>query len=66
MARIKMLFCHHCFTTTPHQYLGKESVCEGTGPVRVIAALATLGMTETVLAEKYWQCQRCGNVTQEH
>lgn len=35
---------------------------EGTGLARIVFAVSTLGMSETSWANKYWQCEVCGNV----
>lgn len=35
---------------------------EGTGVARIIMAAASLGMSETSWADKYWQCEVCGNI----
>lgn len=58
--RKKMLLCHTCGCRTPHAYVGKESHYKGIGPARAMIALATLGMSETTWAEKFWQCEKCG------
>jgi len=35
---------------------------EGTGLARIIMAAASFGMSETSWADKYWQCEVCGNI----
>lgn len=62
MLRKKNLYCFDCGRTTPHSYVGKKSMFEGVGPARIIMAVASLGITETSLADKYWQCEACGNI----
>ena len=61
----KMIRCFKCRGATPHVYVGKEPVAGGCGIARIIMAAATLGATETVLADRYWQCEKCGNI-QKH
>lgn len=62
MRQKRNLYCFKCGKTTTHSYVGKESMCEGCGLVRAIMAISTLGMSETSWANKYWQCDVCGNV----
>lgn len=62
MRQKKNLYCFECRKTTPHSYAGKESMYEGAGLARIVAAVTTLGMSETSWADKYWQCEVCGNV----
>lgn len=62
MVKKKLLYCYKCHKTTPHSYVGKESVAIGCGIARIIMAAATLGATETVFADRYWQCEKCGNI----
>lgn len=56
------LYCSICRETTPHVYCGRRSGFEGTGIARGILAVASLGMSETTLADHYWQCECCGEM----
>ena len=58
----RFMYCWKCGESTPHVYVGKESDYEGMGFARAYMAIFSLGMTETALAIKYWQCERCGNI----
>lgn len=58
----KPMFCRDCSKTTPHVYVGKESACEGAGLARGIIAICTLGISETSLADHFWQCERCRRI----
>lgn len=62
MQKKKNLYCFDCGKTTPHAYAGRKAPFEGLGPVRAISAIASLGMSETVGASHYWQCEVCGHV----
>lgn len=44
----KSLYCFECGKTTPHSYVGKESMYEGTGIARVVAAIASLDVGNIV------------------
>ena len=58
--------CRRCCTTTPHSYVGSKADFEGFGLVRGFMAVISLGITESSLyRDKYWQCQRCGEITRE-
>lgn len=62
MQKKKNLYCFECGKTTPHAYAGRKAPFEGMGPVRVIGAITSLGMSETTWASSYWQCEVCGHV----
>lgn len=62
MRKKKMLFCRHCVKTTPHAFVGKESMYEGMGLARALGAIVSFGMSETSWADKFWQCECCGNI----
>lgn len=62
MRQKRNLYCSACRKTTPHSYVGKESMYEGTGLARIFIAAITFGMSETAWADKYWQCEICGKV----
>ena len=40
-------------------------MCEGLGLIRVFMAITTLGITETIGVDKYYQCQKCGEIYKE-
>lgn len=40
-------------------------MCEGLGLIRGFMAIATLGITETIGVDKYYQCQKCGEIDKE-
>lgn len=61
----KMLFCWKCHKSTPHVYVGKESMAKDCGIARIIMAAVTFGATETVFADRYWQCEHCGNIEKQ-
>lgn len=48
MLQKKSLYCFECGKTTPHSYVGKESMYEGTGIARVVAAIASLDVGNIV------------------
>lgn len=56
------IYCWKCRRTTPHSYVGKKSDYEGMGIARAYMAVISLGMTETTWADKYWQCDCCGDI----
>lgn len=59
------LYCFECGKTTPHLYCGRRSAFEGTGIARAILAVSSLGMSETTLADRYWQCECCGEMRKQ-
>ena len=58
-------FCVKCGKITPHNYVGSKGDFEGFGLARGILAVCSLGVSETLCRNKYWQCYRCGEVTKE-
>ena len=65
MLKVKKKFCCECRDWTPHKYVGSEGDFEGLGFVRGILAVATLGTSETICRDKYWQCSRCGDIRRD-
>ncbi len=63
MQKNKVMLCWNCGEKTVHNFVSKQSPAEGTGPIRALAAVFTLGLTETaVLADVYYKCTKCGEL----
>jgi hypothetical protein len=65
MAKNKIIYCRECRKRTVHSYVCKETAGDGTGIARVILAVSSFGISETLGAFKYWQCQKCGHLYKE-
>lgn len=65
MAKQKEMYCGKCGESTPHSYVGSESDIEETGICRGIMAVVSLGLSEAFLRDKYWRCEKCGNVSED-
>lgn len=65
MARTKVFWCDKCHADRVHILVDRKTLADGTGPVRGIVAIATLGMSETVLAERLYQCNKCGYIAKK-
>lgn len=65
MAKTKVRYCTRCGRQTVHKLVGHESIAEGTGFVRAIVAVASLGISEIVAATWYYECQKCGKITED-
>lgn len=59
--KTKILYCSCCGERTEHELVAHESMADGMGPVRLIAAVFTLGMTEA-FGDFYYKCTCCGNI----
>ena len=55
-------FCFKCNKRTLQKYIGKKTAVSGNKILRIIVAILSLGMTETIFAEKYYQCEDCGHI----
>lgn len=62
MVKKRPMYCWECGKTTPHIYTGKESAFEGAGVARGLIAIFTFGMSETTMADHYFQCECCGEM----
>lgn len=49
-------FCFNCGEKTIQNYIGKESPTKRLGVARGIFAVFSFGITETLCAEKYYEC----------
>ena len=65
MLKVEKSWCSECCELTTHNYIGSKGDFEGTGFARGILAIASLGISETVCRKKYWQCSKCGKVTND-
>ena len=65
MLKVDKKYCWKCGKYTPHNYVGAKSDFEGLGIARVIVAISSLGVSETVGRDKYWQCSKCGEVRKD-
>lgn len=63
--KVDKKYCRECGKSTPHKYVGSKSDFEGLGLARVILAVSSLGTSETVGRNKYWQCSKCGEIKRE-
>ena len=61
----KVIWCPRCLQRTVHRFINKETVADGFGFWRGIVAITTLGLSETALADKHWQCENCGKIITE-
>ena len=63
MVRVDSKYCKDCGKKTLHNYVGSKNEFAELGPViRSVLAVASLGMTETLGKQNYWQCTKCGRV----
>ena len=53
MLRVENKFCSKCCECTAHNYVGSKSDFEGDGLARGILAVITLGVTETLLRDRF-------------
>lgn len=65
MAKIDKKWCSKCRTSTYHKYAGSKSDYEGLGIARGILAVASLGISETVTRDRFWQCTECGAIKKD-
>lgn len=63
--KTKVKHCYKCRKDTVHTLVAKDAMCEGLGPIRGLMAIMTLGITETIGVDKYYQCQTCGEITDD-
>ena len=63
MLKVNEKYCDKCRKYTTHNYIGSKGDFEGLGLARGFLAVASLGISETVCRDKYWQCSKCGAVT---
>lgn len=61
--KVEKKWCSECCERTNHNYVGSKGDFEGLGIARAILAVSSLGISETVCRDKYWQCCKCGEVS---
>ena len=65
MAKIDKKWCSKCRKSTYHKYAGSKSDYEGLGLARVVLAVGSLGISETVTRDRFWQCSECGAIKKD-
>lgn len=65
MLKVDKKYCSECGKRTTHNYIGSKGDFEDLGLLRVIMAISTLGISETLCRDKYWQCSKCGEIKKE-
>ena len=65
MAKIDKKWCSKCRKSTYHKYAGSKSDYEGLGLARVVLAVSSLGISETVTRDRFWQCSECGTIKKD-
>ena len=65
MLKVDKKYCKECGKRTTHNYVGSKSDFEGLGFIRSIVTVSTLGISESVGRNKYWQCSKCGEIKKE-
>jgi hypothetical protein len=65
MAKIDKKWCSKCRKSTYHKYAGSKSDYEGLGIARGILAVASLGISETVTRDRFWQCCECNTIRKD-
>lgn len=61
----KVKYCRKCHKDTLHKLVAHEAATGGLGIGRIFSAIASLGATETICADWYYQCQNCGEITKK-
>ena len=60
----KVLRCNKCKKKTVHKPVGSESKYAG-GPGRALLAVASLGLSEFVAVNRYYECTKCGELKEK-
>lgn len=62
----KLEYCYRCRQLSQHKLIAKDPAITEFGTVaRVIFAICSLGITESIGADRYFQCVNCGNIKAE-
>lgn len=58
----KEIYCDKCCKRQVHKKIGSSSSYAGLGIARGILAISSLGLSETITRDYYWQCLKCGEI----
>lgn len=61
----RVLYCWDCGKDTVHTFIECDTIGKGTGPFRLLLAVASAGVSEMTVRVDY-QCDRCGGITQRN
>ena len=62
MQRKRVLYCWDCGKDPVHTFIERDTIGKGTGPFRVLLAVASAGVSEMTVSASY-QCERCDGIT---
>lgn len=62
MPKTKVMWCSKCHAERVFRHVAKSTIADGLGFIRGIMAVASLGISETVGANHYYQCEKCGHI----
>ena len=65
MSKTKVKYCSKCGKRTVHNLICKEHVMDDFKLGRIIWALGTLGLSESIGSTSYYQCSKCENIRKE-
>ena len=66
MLKVDKKWCSECGKRTTHNYIGSKGDFEDLGLIiRGIMVISSLGITETLCRDKYWQCTKCGDIRKD-
>lgn len=63
--KTKVEYCIKCGERTVHKLVDRKTVADGCGIARAMLAVVSLGLSETVGADLYYQCSKCGRIREE-
>ena len=58
-------YCGKCRKKTVHTIVARKTVADGLGIARAILAVTSFGISETVAADEYYQCNICGKIVKK-
>lgn len=61
MKKTKVYYCWRCGRDTKHIRIERDFPAKGAGIMRIFLAVASLGVSEVTIDEKY-ECSKCGEI----
>lgn len=65
MAKNRVIYCRECGRKTIHTFIDREAIGSGLGPIRLLLAIGTLGVSE-ITTKSNWECSKCSNIRTIH
>ena len=60
----EIIYCRDCEKDTVHKMVKRNAIGSGLGPIRVLLAVCTVGISE-ITTDAAYECTKCGKIVKK-